>query len=91
MENKRKQIQLFNRVADGKYEIYENLVCWRAIDKIVFSSWRKEIKPGGRLLDIGCGNGRSTLKIADLDIEIRAFDILPKMIEEAIKRAKTKI
>jgi len=90
MENKRKQIQLFDRVADGKYEIYENLVCWRAIDKVIFSSWREKIKPKVRVLDIGCGNGRSTLKIADLDIKIEAFDISPKMVEKAIKRAEAK-
>lgn len=42
----------------------------------------------GRLLDIGCGDGRLTLLLAKYFKEIVAVDISPEMIEEGTRRAK---
>ena len=43
---------------------------------------------GDRLLDIGCGDGRSTFPFAKYFKEIVAADISPEMIEAAKKRAE---
>ena len=44
---------------------------------------------GDRILDVGCANGYSTLKYAELaNIHIRGIDYIPEMIASAKKRAQ---
>jgi ubiquinone/menaquinone biosynthesis C-methylase UbiE len=38
---------------------------------------------GGRVLDLGCGNGRVALALAALGYEVEGLDISPSMVEEA--------
>lgn len=76
---KDKMIDSFNRIAllEDKWDHnqwYSNLIL-------------KEIKPGiGRTLDIGCGTGEFTKKIAMKVKEVIAIDIADQMIIEARKR-----
>jgi 2-polyprenyl-3-methyl-5-hydroxy-6-metoxy-1,4-benzoquinol methylase len=42
-----------------------------------------QLQPGESVLDIGCGNGQFTRRMADLGANVLAFDISPKMIENA--------
>lgn len=42
-----------------------------------------ELRPGERVLDIGCGNGQFARRMADLGGRVVALDISPRMIENA--------
>jgi SAM-dependent methyltransferase/uncharacterized protein YbaR (Trm112 family) len=69
------------------YAAYEQLPFWQALDEITFARWRRQIRPGARLLDIGCAQGRSTFKLVDPRIEVVAFDISKRLVRQAIDRA----
>lgn len=43
----------------------------------------RHVKPGGRLLDIGCGAGREALGFARIGFRVVGIDIAPAMIEAA--------
>ncbi|MFZ1060312.1 MAG: class I SAM-dependent methyltransferase [Candidatus Rokuibacteriota bacterium] len=43
----------------------------------------QHVKPGGRLLDIGCGGGREALGLARAGFRVVGIDIAPAMIEAA--------
>lgn len=68
------------------YNTYETMPFWRAADALAFGPWREEIRPGRRLLDVACAQGRSTFPWMDLDIEIVAFDISKALIRQAKQR-----
>lgn len=70
------------------YLEYEQMPFWDAADAITFSEWRPRFQPGGWLLDVGCGNGRSTFKVADLPLKILAFDVSKGAIRQAEQRAR---
>lgn len=71
------------------YSNYEQQPFWLAADRLVFEPWRKDIKPGGWLLDVGCAEGRSTFKLMDLDINIIGFDISKSLVRQAINRYRS--
>jgi ubiquinone/menaquinone biosynthesis C-methylase UbiE/uncharacterized protein YbaR (Trm112 family) len=66
------------------YSSYEQMPFWRAVDEKVFAQWRKEIKPGGWLLDVGCAQGRSALGFMSMPITILGFDISKALVRQAI-------
>jgi SAM-dependent methyltransferase/uncharacterized protein YbaR (Trm112 family) len=68
------------------YGTYETMPFWRAADALAFGPWRDEIRPGRRLLDVACAQGRSTFPWMDLDLEIVAFDISKALIRQARER-----
>jgi 2-polyprenyl-3-methyl-5-hydroxy-6-metoxy-1,4-benzoquinol methylase len=45
-----------------------------------------EIAPGERVLDVACGNGLTSRRMAALGAEVVAFDFAPAMIEHARRR-----
>ncbi len=47
------------------------------------------VKPGERVLDIGCGNGNFSRRLAELGAEVVAFDYSSTMIERAKARSQT--
>lgn len=51
---------------------------WRAVDRYV--------RPGGRLLDIGCGAGLDAARFARRGYEVVATDWSPQMVEHARRR-----
>jgi len=72
-----------NRLTDFMYEPFGN----KAIE-------RAELKPGERVLDIGCGCGTTTLKLAKLlapDGDITALDISTLMLSIARERTKSAV
>lgn len=76
----------YSRNEKQTYEEYERLPFWVAADGMAFSRWRRLIQPGGFLLDVGCGPGRATAKLVDLDLDILAFDVSKAMVRLAAKR-----
>ncbi len=85
------QRNLYDSFADDKklsYDDFEKMPFWRAVDKKVFTQWRKKIKPKNIILDIGCGNGRSLSALKPNDFFVIGIDISEKMVRNAINRAK---
>ena len=58
-----------------------NLLCWPVIASLL------EIQPGGHYLDIACGNGLTSRRLAALGVEVTAFDFSSNLIEKAKSRA----
>jgi ubiquinone/menaquinone biosynthesis C-methylase UbiE len=48
-----------------------------------FSEFGKYVKPGDRLLDLGCGNGRVFEFLRERKIQYTGFDIADKLLREA--------
>jgi SAM-dependent methyltransferase len=79
----------FDWYADNEtqtYAAYEATPFWRGADAIAFGEWRGLVRPGGRLLDAGCAQGRSTFPWMDLDIDVVGFDISKPLIRQASER-----
>ena len=87
----RRQQEHFDWYADNEtqtYDAYEATPFWRAADRIAFRQWRRSVRPGGRLLDVACAQGRSTLPWMDLDLDILAFDISKRLVRQARDRVR---
>jgi ubiquinone/menaquinone biosynthesis C-methylase UbiE/uncharacterized protein YbaR (Trm112 family) len=68
------------------YSEYERLAFWQAVDAFTFARWRHRLRAGQLILDLGCAQGRSTSKLADLDLRIIGFDISKTLIRQALAR-----
>ena len=69
------------------YERFGALVFWRAQDALTFDGWRPLVEPGSLVLDVGCGNGRTSFKLADLGPRILGFDVSYRLVRQAIDEA----
>lgn len=49
----------------------------------------RRLKPGARILDIGCGAGREAMTLARMGFRVTAIDISPGMIEALRRRAES--
>lgn len=45
------------------------------------------ITPGSKVLDVGCGMGKTSCKLASMDCQVTGVDIMPRMIKESKARA----
>jgi SAM-dependent methyltransferase len=66
------------------YSSYEQMPFWRAVDAAVFAEWRRQVRPGGWLLDVGCAQGRSTIHFMDLPLHIVGFDVSKALVRQAL-------
>lgn len=67
----------------GVVGAYTEAVDYRRGEEEVFSRF---LRPGGNLLEVGCGAGRVSFLLAPRFRSIVAFDIVPEMIEAATAR-----
>jgi len=58
-----------------------NLLCWPSLASLL------SIKPGRHILDIACGNGLTSRRLAALGTEVTAFDFSSNLIEKAKARS----
>ncbi len=58
-----------------------NLLCWPSLASLL------DIQPGLRYLDIACGNGLTSRRLAALGAQVSAFDFSSSLIEKAKARA----
>lgn len=74
--------------SEQTYSSYEQMPFWRAVDEKIFSEWRKEVRPEGWLLDVGCAQGRSTFKFSELPLTLIGFDVSKALVREALASAR---
>ena len=70
----------YDHTTIGKY--------WKVYDTLLLDKIYQEVNLGSRLLEVACGTGLISLKIADKAKKIYGVDIAPAMIEEARKKLK---
>lgn len=88
-EDVRHQQEHFDWYADNSvqtYAQYESLRFWRALDAITFEKWRREMRPGARVLDLGCAQGRSTRGVVTPEVDVIGFDISRALVRQAVDR-----
>lgn len=64
----------------GEGNDFANMLCWPTIRTLL------DPQPGQRILDIACGNGLFSRRLADLGAEVAAFDFSANLIELARTR-----
>lgn len=57
----------------------------------LYDRFLRQVKPGGRILDAGCGVGRDALAFAKLGYEVVAFDASEEMVRLARERVGSRI
>ncbi|MBX3054161.1 MAG: class I SAM-dependent methyltransferase [Caldilineaceae bacterium] len=65
----------------GEGNDFVNLLCWPALERLLAPA------AGMRVLDVACGNGLTSRRLARLGAQVTAFDVSSEMIERA--RART--
>lgn len=86
------QQEYFDWYADNErqaYTSYAQSPFWQATDAHIFSAWEQGIRPGMRILDVGCAQGRSAFRFAHHPIDIVGFDISKIMVQQAAKRYRS--
>jgi len=64
----------------GEGNDFVEVLIWPATERLL------ELRPGERVLDIACGNGLSSRRLAALGAEVVAFDFAAEMIAYALER-----
>jgi 2-polyprenyl-3-methyl-5-hydroxy-6-metoxy-1,4-benzoquinol methylase len=67
------------RMGDDGNDFF-NILCWPALASLL------DPKPGSHILDIACGNGLTTRRLAELGCTVTAFDFSTNLIEYAKSR-----
>jgi len=69
---------------DGDYTAFSRYMEPGAVD--ILESW--DIRPGERMLDIGCGSGQTVIPAARRGIRATGLDVATNLIEDAKERAR---
>jgi SAM-dependent methyltransferase len=79
---------IFNSESIALYEAWYRSASGQALEKMVDHSFRTllDVKPGERVLDIGCGLGNHLILLNRLGLNISGLDASPLAIEQARQR-----
>jgi 2-polyprenyl-3-methyl-5-hydroxy-6-metoxy-1,4-benzoquinol methylase len=69
-----------SRMGDDGNDFF-NVLCWPVLASFL------DPKPDSRILDVACGNGLTSRRLAALDVNVTAFDFSPNLIEKARARS----
>ncbi|MGZ9236102.1 MAG: class I SAM-dependent methyltransferase [Anaerolineales bacterium] len=69
-----------SRMGDEGNDFF-NLLCWPSLASLL------DVQPGRRYLDIACGNGLTSRRLAALGAQVTAFDFSSNLIEKAKSRS----
>jgi ubiquinone/menaquinone biosynthesis C-methylase UbiE len=72
-----------------RYDRWMRILSFGRIDR-VYDRLTDNIEKEWKVLDIGCGTGALTIKVAEKGASVKAIDINPSMMEIAKKRAEDK-
>jgi ubiquinone/menaquinone biosynthesis C-methylase UbiE/uncharacterized protein YbaR (Trm112 family) len=86
----RQHYDTFSEGTEVSYDDFENQPFWKAVDSIVFSKWDDKVAANNLVLDVGCGNGRSSFRIATPEAKVIGIDISKELIKRAIERSNEK-
>lgn len=65
----------------GEGNDFVEVLCWPVFERFL------DVKPGAKILDIACGNGLTSRRLATMGFKVTAFDFSSKMIEIAVKHS----
>ena len=76
------------RWLEGAPERYDAGMRWLTLGRAarVHTALAEAVNPGGRALEIGCGTGALTQRLAQLGVAVTAFDQNPEMLDRARAR-----
>ena len=66
------------------HEFYRLLSPGCKAASLFLETFKKEIKPGDSLTDLGCGTGRAALSFFEIDLKVHLVDIADNCLEEKI-------
>ncbi len=66
----------------GEGNDFVEVLTWPATERLL------ELQPGERVLDIACGNGLTSRRLATMGAEVVAFDFAEKLIAQARRRTR---
>ena len=75
------------RMGDDGNDFF-NILCWPSLASFLDASTglSTSVQPDSHILDIACGNGLTTRRLAELGCTVTAFDFSPNLIEFAKQR-----
>lgn len=68
------------RMGDDGNDFF-NVLCWPSLESLL------DVQPGQHILDIACGNGLTSRRLATLGAQVTAFDFSANLIEKAKARS----
>lgn len=84
---KKESIDEFSSVnTQAQYSKIAQKGLWRSEENLI----KKYFKPNSRILDIGCGSGRTTVVLHQMGHDVIGVDLTPKMVDIAKKTASDK-
>lgn len=78
---------LADRSDQFSYEEFMGTAFWRAEDSRLYERWLPQIERGSLVLDVGCGDGRTTFQLTG-ELRVLAFDLSTRQVRRAVDRAR---
>ena len=83
---------IYMKILESQPERYDRgiaLLSWGAADRCKKKLVEENVRPGSRVLEIGCGTGTMAILAAQRGAEVAAFDVSAAMLEVARRKIDT--